>query len=68
MTGRKYGEETMELAINDGKLTQTNTIVEKNVSCTRVYTKSDSMATDDFEISYKQRLTRLQKHSVIKTF
>ena len=58
----------MELAINDGKLTQTNTIVEKNVSCTRVYTQSDSMATDDFEISYKQRLTRLQKYSVIKTF
>ena len=66
ITGRSYGEETIELTIDGDVLIQTNTVVNKFISCTRRYRKSDSMATDNFEINYKQRLTALTRHSALK--
>jgi len=66
ITGRKYGEETIVISHEGDKLVQTNTVCDKFISCTRTYRKSDSMASDDFEINYKQRLTNLQRHSALK--
>ena len=67
IAGRPYGEETIDLSIDGNELTQTNTVSNKFVSCTRKYKKSDSSATDDFTINYKQRLTALTRHSALKT-
>ena len=61
--GRAYGEERIEISYDaeTKRLTQTNTIVDKCVSCIRNYRKSESSTTDNFDINYRSKFQFLIK-------